>query len=82
MEARLFMGFSRQEYWTGLPFPPPGDVPGIESLSAALAGRATREALHKQYRGIITLKSRNRMSFAHPKLYHESFSPSVIPVLV
>ena len=26
------MGFSRQEYWNGLPFPPPGDppYPGIE----------------------------------------------------
>ena len=29
------MGFSRQEYWSGLPFPPPGDLPdpGIESTS-------------------------------------------------
>ena len=37
------MGFSRQEYWRGLPFPTPGDlpVPGIEtdSASPALAGR-------------------------------------------
>ena len=38
------MGFSRQEYWSGLPFPPPGDLPnpGIElpSLnSPTLAGR-------------------------------------------
>ena len=33
------MGFSRQEYWSGLPFPPPGDLPnsGIETLSPALA---------------------------------------------
>ena len=36
----LFMGFSRQEYWSGLPFPPPGHPPdpGIEPLSPALAG--------------------------------------------
>ena len=29
----LFMGFSRQEYWSGFPFPSPGDLtnPGIES---------------------------------------------------
>ena len=29
------MGFSRQEYWGGLPFPPPGDLPdaGIEPQS-------------------------------------------------
>ena len=34
-QAPLFMGFSRQEYWTGLPFPPPGDFPdpGIEPES-------------------------------------------------
>ena len=31
-QAPLSMGFSRQEYWTGLPFPSPGDLPnpGIE----------------------------------------------------
>ena len=34
------MGFPRQEYWNGLPFPPPGDPPnpGIEPTSPALAG--------------------------------------------
>ena len=33
--------FPRQEYWSGLPFPPPGDLPdpGIEPMSPALAGR-------------------------------------------
>ena len=32
------MGFSRQEYWSGLPFPSPGDLPnpGIEPGSLAL----------------------------------------------
>jgi len=35
------MGFPRQEYWSGLPFPSPGDPPhpGIEPGSPALAGR-------------------------------------------
>ena len=42
-QAPLSMGFSRQEYWGGLPCPPPGDVPdpGIKPaslLSPALAG--------------------------------------------
>ena len=37
------MGFSRQEYWSGLPYPPPGDLsdPGIKPVSPvspALAG--------------------------------------------
>ena len=33
-------GFPRQEYWSGLPFPSPGDLPdpGIESMSFAVAG--------------------------------------------
>ena len=37
-EAPLSMGFSRQEYWSGLPFSP-GDLPdsGIEPASPALA---------------------------------------------
>ena len=43
-QALLSMGFSRQEYWSGQPFPPPGDLPnsGIEPTSLtspALAGR-------------------------------------------
>ena len=39
-QASLFMGFPRQDYWSGLPFPSPGDLlkPGIEPVSAALAG--------------------------------------------
>ena len=37
-KAPLTMGFSRQEYWSGLPFPSPGDLPdpGIEPGSPAL----------------------------------------------
>ena len=36
-QAPLSMGFSRQEYWSGLPCPPPGALPnpGIEPASAA-----------------------------------------------
>ena len=39
-EAPLFMGFSRQEYWNGLPFPSPRDLTnlGVKSISPALAG--------------------------------------------
>ena len=34
-QAPLLMGFSRQKYWSGLPFPSPGDLPhpGIEPMS-------------------------------------------------
>ena len=39
-QAPLPVGFPRQEYWSGLPFPPSGDLPnpGIELVSPALAG--------------------------------------------
>ena len=57
-QAPLSIGFSRQEFWSGLPCPPPGDLlkPGIEPesfMSPALAGRfftsrVTWEA-HKKY---------------------------------
>ena len=57
-QAPLSMEFFKQEYWSRLPFPPPGDLPdpGIEFASPALAGRffttgATWEAL----RGLIKI---------------------------
>jgi len=36
------MGFPKQEYWSGLPFPLPGDLPdpGIKPISPALAGNS------------------------------------------
>ena len=41
-QTPLSMGFFRQEYWSGVPWPPPGALPGIECVSLtspALAGR-------------------------------------------
>ena len=53
-------GFSRQEYWNGLPCPPPEHLPdpGIEPRFPALAGEffttsATQEALIPAYQGLI-----------------------------
>ena len=36
-QASLSMGFSRQEYWSGLPFPPPGDLPNPRIKPASLS---------------------------------------------
>ena len=38
-QAPLYMGFPRQEYWSGLPFPSPGNIPnpGMELTYSALA---------------------------------------------
>ena len=50
-QVPLSMGFSRQEYWSGLPLPSPGDLPdpGIEPRSSGVGRRftiwATRESL-------------------------------------
>ena len=58
-QVPLSMGFSGQEYWSGVPFPTPGDHPnpGIESMSlmsSALAGKffitsASWEALRSHH---------------------------------
>ena len=39
-QAPLSLGYPRQEYWNGLPFPSPGDLPDpeVEPASPALAG--------------------------------------------
>ena len=65
LQAPLSVGLSRQEYWSGLPSPPPGDLPdpGIEPvylLSPALAGRffttsAAWEALNAR---LLSINSR------------------------
>ena len=64
-QTLLSVGFSKQEYWSGLPFPPPGDLPdpGIEPESPVLAGgffttSATWEAQPYRWylRGNVTTK--------------------------
>ena len=58
-QAPLSMGFPRQEHWSGLPFPPPGDLPepGIEPRSPALAGgifiTEYMESRNKKYKVFI-----------------------------
>ena len=59
-QASLSMGFPRQEYWSGLPFPPPGDLPNPGTKSASLPSPAlavrffTWEAQGSKY---VTLNS-------------------------
>ena len=70
-QAPLSMGFSRQEYWSGLPFPPPGDLPnlGIKSMSfrsPALADRffttsATWEISSVEY--VLRLEVRLKVNY-------------------
>ena len=55
------MGFSRQEHWSGLPFPSPGDHlnPGIESVSPALGGGLFTTELPGKPLSHILLPSKN-----------------------
>ena len=57
LQASLSMGFSKQEYWSGLPFPSPEDLPdlGIEPGSPALQA----ESLMFELQGspVISLKA-------------------------
>ena len=65
-QAPLFMEFSRQDYWSGLPCPPPGDLldPGIDpclldcrwslALQAGSTGWATREV--QMFKRLFVLK--------------------------
>ena len=39
-ETPLSVGFSRPEYWSGLPCPPPGDLPNLEIQLTSLASPA------------------------------------------
>ena len=42
----LSTGFSRQEYWSGLPFPPPGDLPDPETQPTSPVSSACRRILY------------------------------------
>ena len=76
------MGFSRQEYWSGLPFPSPGDLPdpGIKPGSPAFQADAltsepleTVVELHKIY-GVLSIRklflSVKEASLLEMKFFH------------
>ena len=47
LQGPLSMGFTRQEYWSGLPFHSPGDLPTYPYLFALASGFFTTEPLGK-----------------------------------
>ena len=61
-QAPLSMGFSRQEYWSGLPFPSPGDLsdPGIEPRFPALEADALTSEPPGKPLGILGSGSQNK----------------------
>ena len=84
-QAPLFMGFSRQKYWSGLPFPSPGDLPnaGIEPGSPALEADALTSEPPGRKRKIARIngtegmnaqftKEENQMANKHMEKYSAS----------
>ena len=76
-QTSLPMRFSRQEYWSGLPFPSPGDLPypGINRPSPALAGGfSTAEPPGKPWLAVDLIRSlRRRVSGIPAMTKEESF---------
>ena len=88
-QTPLSMGFSRQEYWSGLPCPPPGDLPypGIKPaslMSPTLAGTSlplvppgTLSIRNmKRYGEAVLRWQRNRMGrpLSHPQIHQKNIS--------
>ena len=72
-QAPLFMGFSRQEYWSGLPFPSPGDLlnPGIKPgsptvqadfLPSVSPGKPRKDISYFQIRSLEKKETRKTQS--------------------
>ena len=83
-QAPLPTEFSRQEYWSGWPFPSPGDLPnpGIEPTSPTLAGRFfTTEPPGKPCSQIIMMKIRTLNWQSKFRFHQLSFYTCFIPVL-
>ena len=68
-QALPSMGFSRQEYWSGLPFPSPGDLPnpGIEPGSPALQAEALPSGLPGKPQ--IMKKKKKLAAFTFPRAH-------------
>ena len=60
-QTPLSMGFSRQDYWSGLPFPSPGDLPnpGIEPRSSTLQADSLPAALPEKPYKLLDLEYYN-----------------------
>ena len=67
-QAPPSMGFSRQEYWSGLPFPPPGDLPnpGIQPGSPAFQAHALTSEPPGNWR--LTVPKTIKMMLVRPQM--------------
>ena len=87
-QAPLSMGFSRQEDWSGVPCPPPGDLPkaGIEPpplTSPALAGSFFTTSTTWEAHGVLTLNAKYLLFYSWPQfiLIIYNLKPIIIAIL-
>ena len=73
-QAPLSMGFSRQEYWSGLPFPTPGDLPdpGIEPMSP-VSPALQADALQLSHLGSPCVTKKKKKKTNKPKNFLLNF---------
>ena len=76
-QAPLSVGFSRQEYWSGLPFPSPGDLPdqGIEPRSPVLQADALPSEPPGKPKETIRLSSTVAVPFHIPECVRVPTAP-------
>ena len=77
-QAPLSMEFSRPEYWSGLPFPSPGDLsdPGIEPRSPALQADSLPTELQGKYISLCVFNSYSSLDLGSKEFV---FFPGVFP---
>ena len=65
-QASLSMGFPRQEYWSGLPFPSPGDLPDplIKTSSPALQA----DSLQLSHKGSLYMDRRQKANVPYRRI--------------
>ena len=91
LQARPSIRFSRQEYWSGLPCPPPGDLPdpgiepaslrspalGADSLPLASLGKFTISQSLLKLMSIESMMPSNHLILCRPLLLLPSIFPSI-----
>ena len=77
-EASMSMGFSRQEYWSGSPFPPPGDLLDLRIKPASLLPFA----LSGEFFTTSTIWEASQKLANHLKLIHKSSNTPIKRVML
>ena len=76
-QAPLFMGFPRQEYWSGWPFPSPGDPPNLEIKPMSLILASRLSTTDPQGKSITDIHTHNEIVLTHKKEWNNAICSNV-----